>query len=155
MCESHIFPHLNMQKCVQMHIFAHFPTFLHIAEWARSEIESIFRCYSPEMMKARWEQTAQSMDAQGCSEYRKWLQDYHMNEEWRLWCYCASGVEGHVANTNMIESFHNVIKNSRFIDLNRETTAKFHYISMDQLCRCVCVINVGSCAQLCLWHSFA
>ena len=41
------------------------------------------------------------------------------------------GVEGAVANTNMIESFHAVIKSSEWIDLNRETTAHFHYVSID------------------------
>ena len=98
-------------------------------------MESLFRCYSPELMQARWGRTAAAMDAKGCSDYRKWLQNTHMKEEWRLWCYCASGVEGHVANTNMIESFHYVIKHSAYIDLNRETTARFHYRSMDQLSR--------------------
>ena len=103
-------------------------------------------------MQARWELTASAMDEKGCSEYRKWLQDYHMNEEWRLWCYCASGVEGHVANTNMIEAFHNVIKNSRFIDFQRETTAKFYYLSMDQLCRSRLPVNErqsAKCAEMC------
>ena len=98
-------------------------------------MESLFRCYSPELMQARWGRTAAAMDAKGCSDYRKWLQNTHMKEERRTRRYCASGVEGHVANTNMIESFHYVIKHSAYIDLNRETTARFHYRSMDQLSR--------------------
>ena len=116
----------------------HCNTLMHISDWAHSEMDSVFRCYSPELMQARWAKAAHAMDEQGCAAFRGWLQNTHMNENWRLWCYCASGVEGNVANTNMIESFHAVIKACEWIDLNRESTAHFHYVSIDQLCRCVC-----------------
>jgi hypothetical protein len=83
-------------------------------------------CKNEKQLMARWAFTEADLRETGCGLVADWFINSQLTGDWIHWGYQASNVPGVPPNTNMVEAYWRMIKNSDLIPTNRETWPVLH-----------------------------